>query len=176
MSSEGNQVDDPAVSTQSLRDRLRKLTGFSFTALRATVRAATGISLTAVYASTLAATGAVVRKTMAFFLAVFPTWFRYFLQPFLVLYYMPLFILRSLTGPTRKKARETHEHFVEGWKQAVKAAEDAQEDGYWPVHVNDEGQIVTVLPPDPEKKIVDITEGVAESMEVVMENRYENQK
>ena len=60
----------------SLRDRLRKITGFSLTAFRATMRAATGISLTALYASALAATSAFVRKTMAIVLSPLPPWVR----------------------------------------------------------------------------------------------------
>lgn len=129
--------NDNSLPEGSLRSRLRKATGFSMTAFRATMRAATGISLTAIYASALAATGAFVRKTMALILAPLPPWFRYFLQPFLILYYAPLFILRSLTGPTGKKAREAHEHFVDGFKSAVDAAEK-KAGGYWPVHVNGE--------------------------------------
>ena len=114
---------------------MRKATGFSLTAFRAAWRAATGISLTALYASALAATSAFVREAMALILSPFPPWFRYFLQPFLILYYAPLIILRNLTGPTRKRARETHKVFVEGFKSAVDAAEK-KADGYWPVHVN----------------------------------------
>lgn len=98
-----------------------------------------------------------------------------------MLYYTPLFILRNLTGPTRKRARDSHEHFIEGWKNAVKAAEDAQEDGYWPVHVNDDGVIEAVLPPKPEKanadgtssynNNIDVIEGIEDSVEVVMEKK-----
>jgi hypothetical protein len=127
--------DNGEPRTRSLRSRLRKATGFSLTALRKTMRAATGISLTAIYASALAATSAFVRKTMALILSPLPPWFRYFLQPFLILYYVPIFIIRNLAGPTGKRARETHEIFVDGFKAAVDAAEQ-KAGGYWPVHVN----------------------------------------
>ena len=128
------QTDDND-NQQPLRSRLRRATGFSLTAFRRTMRAATGISLTAIYASTLAATSKWVRTAMALILSFLPPSFRYFLQPFLILYYAPLFILRSLTGPTGKKARESHEVLVDSFKAAVDAAEK-KADGYWPVHVN----------------------------------------
>lgn len=60
----------------TLRDRLRKVTGFSFTAFRATLRGITGISLTALYASAVASTSSFVRNTMKIILSVFPTWVR----------------------------------------------------------------------------------------------------
>jgi len=125
---------------QSFRVRMRQATGFSLTAFRATMRAATGISLSAIYGSALVTTSAVVRKFMAMVLAPLPAWFRYFLQPFLILYYAPLFILRNLAGPTGKRARETHEVFVDGFKAAVDAAEQ-KAGGYWPVHVNGKGEL-----------------------------------
>lgn len=61
------------------------------------------------------------------------------MQPFLILYYTPLIILRSMVGSTstsREEARQAHEHFVDGLKEAVKVAEKVNKDGYWPVHVN----------------------------------------
>ena len=118
-----------------LRSRLRRATGFSLTAFRRTMRAATGISLTAIYASALAATSKWVRKIMALLLSFLPPWFRYFLQPFLIMYYAPLLILRNLAGPTGKRARASHEVVVDSFKAAVDAAEE-KADGYWPVHVN----------------------------------------
>ena len=95
--------DDSSVAAtinigQRVRNRLRKATGFSFTVFRATLRGITGISLTALYASTLAATGLWIRKIMSAVLGIFPSGFRYFLQPFLVMYYTPLIILRSLSN------------------------------------------------------------------------------
>jgi hypothetical protein len=164
-----NDNQDPKPG--SARSRLRRATGFSMTACRATLRAATGISLTAVYASTLAATSAYVRKAMALILSPLPAWFRYFLQPFLILYYAPLFILRNLAGPTGKQARETHELFVGGFKSAVDAAEE-KADGYWPVHVTEEGDIVSVEPPTQQSaKQLDINEGIAKSVEAFMDDK-----
>ena len=63
----------------------------------------TGISLTALYTGALAATGLWIRKSMPDFLSVFPSGFRYFLQPFLVLYYTLLIILWTLTSPNNQK-------------------------------------------------------------------------
>jgi len=60
----------------SLRDRLRQVTGFSFTAFRATLRGITGISLTAIYASAVASTSFFVRNAMKVVLSVFPSWVR----------------------------------------------------------------------------------------------------
>lgn len=60
----------------SLRDRLRTVTGFSFSAFRATLRGLTGISLTTLYASAVATTSSFVRNTMKIVLSVFPSWVR----------------------------------------------------------------------------------------------------
>ena len=61
-------------SFTALRATLRKITGFSLTALRASLRAATGISLTALRISAFASTSAAVRNTMKFVLSPFPDW------------------------------------------------------------------------------------------------------
>lgn len=151
----------PPPSDGALRDKLRKITGFSLTAVRAALRATTGISLTALYASFLLATGAWIRQSMKVVLSIFPVWFRYFLQPFLVLYYAPLFMLRNLTGDTRKRAKASHEAIVEGWKKAIKVAD--KKGSNWPVYVSDEGNIET------NDADIDIAEAVAESVELVME-------
>lgn len=126
---------EDADNQRPLRSRLRRATGFSLTAFRRTMRAATGISLTAIYASALAATSKWVRKAMALLLSPLPPGFRYFVQPFLIMYYAPLLILRNLAGPTGKRARASHEVVVDSFKAAVDAAEE-KADGYWPVHVN----------------------------------------
>jgi hypothetical protein len=141
------------------RDRLRKLTGVSLTALRATMRAATGISSTAIYASTKAATGAWIRTIMKAILAPFPASFRYFLQPFLVLYYAPLFILRIWTGPTRKLRRKKHEEFLEGWKHAVKSADEKSTN--WPLRLDKDGYIEAA------SEEVDVNEAIAASVEEI---------
>jgi hypothetical protein len=51
------------------------------------------------------------------------------------MYYVPLYVVRSLTGPTRRIAKANHEVILESFKDAVNAAEMANK-GYWPVHVN----------------------------------------
>jgi len=158
---EHDDDDDDETLSHPLRSRLRRLTGFSFTASRATMRALTGISLTTIYASVLAISGAWVRQTMKVILSIFPTWFRYFLQPFLVLYYAPLFILRNWTGPTRREARTAHEHFVEGWKHAVELADDKT--SYWPIHVNAQGEF------EKDFAEIDLNEGIEESVEAALE-------
>lgn len=153
-------------SGKNLRKKLRKITGFSLTALRTTLRGVTGISLSAIYASTLAVTGAWIRQTMKVVLGVFPAWARYFVQPFLILYYAPLFILRNLTGPTRKRARKTHEHFMEGWKEAVETADEKS--AYWPVHLSKDGTL------EKDFDEVDMNKAIAESVEVALEEEEKN--
>jgi hypothetical protein len=123
----------------TFRDNIRKLTGVSLTALRATMRAATGISSTAIYASALAASGVWIRTVMKTILAPIPASVRFFLQFFLVLYYAPLYIVRNLTGPTRKNAHKKREEFLEGWNDAVKAAEEKSTS--WPLDPNKDGFI-----------------------------------
>mmetsp|Transcript_55293 Transcript_55293/g.134305 ORF Transcript_55293/g.134305 Transcript_55293/m.134305 type:complete len:312 (+) Transcript_55293:324-1259(+) len=163
---------------QTVRDELRKLTGFSFTVFRKTLRGITGISLTAIYASTIAATGLWIRKITSVILSVFPSGFRYFLQPFLVAYYGPLFILRSLTGPVRKRARAKHEQVVDAWKDAVEYAERTEQDGYWPVIVSpDDGCFELQAPPSvPPLSSTSEEVDTTESDSVVVDNSQKNQK
>lgn len=71
--SEQAQDDEPSQGI-TIRDRLRKATGFSLTAFRAAWRAATGMSLTAIYATALAASGLWIRKITSVFLSIFPAW------------------------------------------------------------------------------------------------------
>lgn len=94
---------------------------------------------------------------------IFPAWFRYFLQPFLVLYYAPLFILRNLTGPTRQRARKTHEYFVEGWKEAVETADTKS--SYWPIHLRGDGSL------EKDFDELDLSDAVAESVAVALEEQ-----
>jgi hypothetical protein len=140
-----------------MRDKLRQVTGFSFTVFRTTLRGLTGISLTAIYASTVAITGLWIRRLTSVVLSIFPSWFRYFVQPILVLYYAPLFIIRGLTGPTRKQAVARHRQILEHWKHAVEYAEQTSQDGYWPVVVSDDGYFEMVAPPDPSSTITTAT-------------------
>jgi hypothetical protein len=146
---------------EGLRGSLRKMTGFSWTALRKTCRAATGISLSAIYLACLAATGNWIRQTTKFVLSALPPWARYFVQPFLILYYVPIFILRNLVGPTRLRARRTHDAVLDGWKDAVGKADDTV--AYWPIHVDEEGYIQSDF------QEIDLKDGVAESIEVANE-------
>lgn len=74
--SSANDNDTNEQHHLTLRDRMRQVTGFSFTAFRATLRGITGISLTAIYASAVATTSSFVRNTMKVILSVFPTWVR----------------------------------------------------------------------------------------------------
>lgn len=73
-STSNNESDESRHMT--LRDRLRQVTGFSFTAFRATLRGITGISLTALYASAVATTSSFVRNIMKLILSAFPSWVR----------------------------------------------------------------------------------------------------
>jgi hypothetical protein len=125
------------------------------------MRAATGISVTALYASTLAVSGAWIRQTMRIILGLFPAWARYFVQPFLVMYYVPLFVLRSVSAPQRREGAQKHDALVESWKQAVAIADQCS--SYWPVHLNKNGEIESDLQ---ELAFID---AVAESVEVAME-------
>mmetsp|Transcript_23184 Transcript_23184/g.66537 ORF Transcript_23184/g.66537 Transcript_23184/m.66537 type:complete len:233 (-) Transcript_23184:59-757(-) len=172
MASEPSQNDETS-SKLTVRDRLRKATGFSLTAFRAAWRAATGISLTAVYGTAVAASGLWIRKFTSAVLSVFPAWFRYFLQPFLVLYYFPMFIIRGLTGPTRKEAKAKHVAVKESWRDAIDFAKATEEDGYWPVKVNEKGDFELVSPPQPkDTDKEDLADAVADSVEQAMEQGY----
>jgi hypothetical protein len=134
LSSRGTIQDNHGASSSSdennnkkktpIRSRLRQMTGFSLTAFRATMRAATGISMTALYASSLAFSGEWIRQTMKVVLSIFPAWARYFVQPILILYYLPLFTLRNLTGPNRRRGFEKPHALVDGWNQAIVTADN----------------------------------------------------
>lgn len=161
------------IETKLFRSKLRKLTGFSFTAFRVTMKAATGFSLTASRATLRGLTGVSISGIMKVITGVFPLWARAFFQPFLMLYYTPLIILRSLIGSTKNsksEAKAAHEYLIDGWTQAIIASEDAQNGGYWPVHVDEKRQITVSLPPDPIRADADLTEGVAQSVEFVLNN------
>jgi hypothetical protein len=77
MSSNSDDSVDDSKHQMSLRDRLRQITGFSFTAFRTTLRGITGISLTAMYEVAFVTTSAFVRYTMKVIVGVFPTWVSY---------------------------------------------------------------------------------------------------
>jgi len=171
-----SEIETTSVSVpRMVRNKLRQATGFSFTVFRATLRGITGISLSALYAGALAATGLWIRKAMSTVLSVFPSGFRYFLQPFLVLYYTPLILLRSLTSPkTRKRAVAKHETVLEAWKEAVAVADKTEKDGYWPVVVDEEGYFELTKPPSVDGILssssdTDVAEAMAQTVELAME-------
>ena len=99
----------------SPRSKLRQLTGFSLTAIRSTLRAATGISLSQ-------SISGILRRL----LSILSPSLRYFLQPFLIMYYTPLMIIRYwVVGPSDQyveDSRKSHEKVVDGWRRAVEAA------------------------------------------------------
>lgn len=76
-----------------------------------------------------------------------------------------------MVGPSNsyvEESRRGHERVVEGWRRAVEAAEKANEGGYWPVHLNEDGSITASLPPNPDD-ILDVTEGIEKSVELEQE-------
>jgi hypothetical protein len=117
----------------------------------------------------VAASGAWIRHTMKFVLSLVPAGVRYFVQPLLILYYAPLFMVRNVTGPTRKRARRTHALVLEGWKEAIERADAAST--YWPVHVNADGQVENDLGNE-----LDIQRAVSESVEVSLDLDENNSK
>ena len=159
-----DDVDNPnnntnvTSSSPSLRSRLRKLTGFSLTAFRTSARA----FVTAIYIATMTATGAWIRQLTKYILSIFPPAARYFFQPLLILYYAPLFILKNWTGPTHERAKQSHEHVMEGWKSAVQKADDKM--SYWPIHVSTDGTYF-----ETDEKSLELEQGIAESVNVAMD-------
>jgi hypothetical protein len=81
------------------------------------------------------------------------------------MYYVPIFILRNVTGPTRQQARKTHEAVIDGWKDAIQRADE--EVSYWPLHVNEDGNIESDTPE------IDVRDAVVDSIEIA---REEDQK
>ena len=122
-------------SGMPLHDRLRQGTGFLLTALQTVGRTANDISHMAIYGIAVAASGLWIRKTTSIILAIFPAWFRYFLQPFLIAYYVPIFIIRGLTGPTRRQAEANRAAMKERWKDVIEFGKQTENSGYWPVQV-----------------------------------------
>lgn len=126
----------------SLRRELGKITGISLTALRASLRATTGFSLTALRTTLRTLTGVSITGVVKRCVGLLPPWFRYFLQPFLILYYVPLLVLREMVGSTetsKKEASEEHEKLVNYWKDAIQLAETRS--ASWPLHVKMDGTL-----------------------------------
>lgn len=72
------------------------------------------------------------------------------------------------SGQARKEARQAHERFVESLKEAVEVAEKVKEGDYWPVHVNENGGIELVPPPDPNDILgsADFVAAIADSVQL----------
>ena len=119
-----------------LQDRLRQARGFLLTALQTAGRTANGISFAAIYGMAVAVSGLWIRTATSIILAIFPAWFRYFLQPFLIAYYLPIFIIRGLTGPTRKQAEAKRKAMEERWKDIIEFGKQSENYCYLPVEVN----------------------------------------
>ena len=63
--------------------------------------------------------------------------FRYFLQPFLILYYVPLYMLRTWTSPKKRRERsDLYDDIMLDFKRGVQAADKALDDGYWPIQMS----------------------------------------
>lgn len=140
-----NKSSRSDTNNEGIRNKLRQLTGFSISAIRLSLHA----SITAARIALRGFTGKIVTKTMKNFTAIFPTWIRYFMQPFLIMYFTPIMVLRSLCDRPKQydEALASHEKLVQGWKNAVERAEEVQNGEYWPVHVNADGDIEVVEPP-----------------------------
>lgn len=126
----------------SIRKELGKLTGISLTAIRASIRATTGLSLTALRTTLRTLTGVSMTGVVKTLLGLLPPWFRYFLQPFLIMYYVPLLVLRGLIGSSstsKKEANEEHQRLVNYWKEAIQMAETRCDS--WPLHVKADGTL-----------------------------------
>jgi len=65
-------------------------------AVRASLRASTGFSLTAAKLALRGVTSKAVTGSMKRCTAIFPSSIRYFIQPFFILYFTPIMILRGL--------------------------------------------------------------------------------
>lgn len=139
---DGSNDADGENSGTSIRKELGKLTGLSITVIRASVRATTGLSITAIRTFLRTLTGVSVTGTMKALFGLLPPWGRYFLQPFLILYYAPLVILKGLVGSTsssKKDDRASHEQLVDYWKEAIQMAESRS--ASWPLHVMADGSL-----------------------------------
>jgi len=126
-----------STASQDNTDENERRGPFIFSAARASVRATTGFSLTAfrasLYALTVSATQLLKRLV-----GVLPPWARYFVQPFLVMYYTPLTILRAFVS-SQEDAKASHEKLLDGWREAITSADEKIDS--WPIHVSADGSI-----------------------------------
>lgn len=164
--------DDDLTPLPTYGGLLGKLTGLSLTAIRQSVRTTTGLSLTAARTTLRGLTGVSVNASLKTLFGIFPPWFRYFLQPFFIMYYTPLMIFKYFIGSTKNAKQEAlaaHEKIVEGWKDAIKAAELAQD--FWPLHVTDDGKIESLTP-----QSVPVTDIIVESLDIASTVQDSNKK
>lgn len=102
------------------------------------------------------------------------------MQPFLILYFTPVMILKGLCDrPKQMEALASHEKLVKGWKNAVRRAELVQDGNYWPVRVNDSGDIEVVEPSSNGASVngstsVEITDAIVDSLDVSLIALEEN--
>jgi hypothetical protein len=139
----------------------------SLSAIRASIRATTGFSLTATRTALRTMTGVSVTSIVKAIVGVFKPWMRYFFQPFLILYYVPLTSMKYFVGTTKTSRAEqlaAHEKLVEGWKDAIREAE-GKLNGEFPLHVSDDGTIET--------KMNMQREDISECIVSAIEQRYE---
>lgn len=140
---QNDESNDTDLERESgIRKELRNFTGLSLTSIRASIKATTRLSLTAMRTFLRALTGVSVTGTMKALVGLLPPWGRYFLQPFLIIYYVPLVILKGLVGATsttRKDASVVHEQLVDYWKEAITMAEN--QSANWPLHVMSNGRL-----------------------------------
>lgn len=154
-----NNNNDPTPTYGGL---LGKLTGLSLTAIRRSLRTTTGLSLTATRTALRGLTGVSVTASMKKLFGVLPPGLRYFVQPFFIMYYTPLMIIKYVIGSTKTSKDEAyaaHELIIEGWKDAIRATEEVQDS--WPLHVTDDGQIESLTP-----QSIPITDAIVESLDI----------
>jgi hypothetical protein len=93
------------------------------------VKNVSNVPRTTIHSIALAATGAWIRQALRALLSPIPTSVRYFLQPFMILYFAPLYALKAMTAPPRQQAPRHHEVYVSNWEEDI-ANTNARPD-YW---------------------------------------------
>mmetsp|Transcript_465 Transcript_465/g.511 ORF Transcript_465/g.511 Transcript_465/m.511 type:complete len:191 (+) Transcript_465:274-846(+) len=162
--------DDEFSSKPTYGGLVRQMTGFSLSAMRASIRATTGLSLTASRTALRLFTGISATSILKTIASVFPPWFRYFLQPLFIIYYTPLMVLKYFIGSTKSEKEEAfaaHEKVIEGWKDAIRASEQAQEN--FALHVNEDGTIENLVP-----NSLSITDAIVQSLDIASTVKEKN--
>ena len=143
LSMQEDESNDADLERKSgIRKKLGNLTGLSLSGIRASARVTTRVSLTATRKFLRTLTGVSVTGAMKALVGLLPPWCRYFLQPFLIIYYVPLVVLKGFIGSTsttKKDASVVHEKLVDYWKEAIKMAEN--QSASWPLHVTSDGRL-----------------------------------